>query len=168
MNSNIPVAASACAQDYRVLRRLLAGEERLQVLKTFNFHLGYGDHTTHTHTHIHGFHFHINLGLISFLEFVQTFIMPHSQYNLGPIHNTIFLCTVASHPHINSVLSHKKAKTIHNTVLVMLVNKWKRFWNTVTSWKQFAQRNSCLEITLLDLTSRNLKVPANNGLFCSG
>jgi len=63
------------------------------------------------------------LEFYSFLEFVQTFIMPHSQYNLVPIHSTIFLCTVASQPHINSVLSHKKAKNIHNTVLVMLENK---------------------------------------------
>lgn len=47
MNSNIPVAASACAQDYRVLRRLLAGEERLQVRKTFHSHLRYGA-LTHT------------------------------------------------------------------------------------------------------------------------
>lgn len=142
MNSNIPVAASACAQDYRVLRRLLAGEERLQVLKTFNFHLGYGDHTTHTHTYIHGFHFHINLGLISFLEFVQIFIMPHSQYNLGPIHNTIFLCTVASHPHINSVLSHKKAKTIHNTVLVKKILEYGDIMKAICTEKQLFINNT--------------------------
>lgn len=49
MNSNIPFVASACAQDYRVLRRLLAGEARLPVLKTFHSHLGYGENMrTHT------------------------------------------------------------------------------------------------------------------------
>lgn len=74
MNSNIPVAASACAQDYRVLRRLLAGEERLQVRKTFHSHLRYG---ALTHTDIHEFHFHIHLGLISLLEFMCTHLSCH-------------------------------------------------------------------------------------------
>ncbi len=74
MNSNIPVAASASAQDYRVLRRLLAGKERLQVRKTFHSHLRYG---TLTHTDIHEFHFHIQLGLISLLEFMCTHLSCH-------------------------------------------------------------------------------------------
>lgn len=64
----------------------------------------YGERTTHTD--IHEFHFHIHLGLILIIEFVHSFFMPHSHYDLGPIHNTI----LASHPHINSVLSHKKNK----------------------------------------------------------
>lgn len=50
MNSNIPPAASACAMDYRALGWLPAGEEGLQVQKTFHLHPGHK--STHIGRHI--------------------------------------------------------------------------------------------------------------------
>lgn len=94
MNSNIPVAASACAQDYRVLRRLLAGEERLQVLKTFHFHL-WRMHHAHRHPQV---------------SFTYSFGFDFKYWVCAHIFHASFTVWLASHPHINSVLSHKKSK----------------------------------------------------------